>query len=271
MGCLITKTGPWKCLYWNFEMRGAAKVSRWWVEPFPPSPCGHIWERASSIHKWETGKFSSRRRIGIIRHKEWETGARKNLQTGGCWWRCPPPRWPPRPSCFCGWPRRGTPHFLTQSTGKKLYLSYHRDSKRILFVMAGFQKKVVIQSRNIFFLKNWFAEEGPPWLFQNTKCFWKFQMGGAPLLVVKIDKEMGHPVLLDIPTMIKVGKVVWHWRVSLSREDGRHRRFLSLELLTPSRWIYFNQFVSCSPQLILTLWYFHFLCIYDPSSSPRDI
>ena len=33
---------------------------------------------------------------------------------------------------------------------------------------------------------------------------------GAPLLVVKIDKEMGHLVPLDIPTMIKVGKVVWH-------------------------------------------------------------
>ena len=41
------------------------------------------------------------------------------------------------------------------------------------------------------------------------QLFLKIPNGGAPLLVVKIDKEMGHPVLLDIPTMIKVGKVVW--------------------------------------------------------------
>ena len=68
---------------------------------------------------------------------------------------------------------------------------------------------MVIQSRNIFFLKNWFAEEEPigcfkiPIVSENSKR-------GAPRLVVKIDKEMGHPVPLDIPTMIKVGKVVWH-------------------------------------------------------------
>ena len=44
------------------------------------------------------------------------------------------------------------------------------------------------------------------------QLFLKIPNGGgaaAPLLVVKIDKEMGCPVLLDIPTMIKVGKVVW--------------------------------------------------------------
>ena len=183
MGCLITRTGPGKCLYWNFEMRGAAKVSRWWVAPFPPSPCGHIWERASSIYKWQTGKFSSRRRIGIIRHKEWETGARKNLQTGGCWcwWRCPPPRrWPPRPSCFCGWPRPGTPHFLTQSTGKKFILIICRDSKRILFVVVGFQKSGY-PIKKYFFLKRLVCRRRPPLVVSKYQLFLKIPKGGLPV------------------------------------------------------------------------------------------
>ena len=91
----------------------------------------------------------------------------------------------------------------------------------------------------------------PPLVVSKYQLFLKIRNGGTPLLVVKIDKEMGHPVLLDIPTMIKVGKVVWDWRVSLSREDGRHRRLLSLELITPSRWIYLNQFVFFSMSLSL--------------------